>query len=43
MLGALMRNLHLVVLAYDRFLQLYERLETRLKRELYHIYGRRLG
>jgi hypothetical protein len=30
MLGALMGNSHPVVLAYGRFLQLYERLETRL-------------
>jgi hypothetical protein len=43
MMGALMGNLHPVVLAYGRFLQLYERLETRLESELDHAYGRRLG
>jgi hypothetical protein len=43
MLGSLMGNLHPVVLAYSRFLQLYERLETRLESELDHAYGRRLG
>jgi hypothetical protein len=43
MMGALMGNSHPVVLAYSRFLQLYERLETRLERELDHAYGRRLG
>jgi hypothetical protein len=38
-----MGNLHPVVLAYGRFLQLYERLETRLESDLDHAYGRRLG
>jgi hypothetical protein len=43
MMGGLMGNSHPVVLAYGRFLQLYERLETRLERDLDHTYGRRLG
>jgi hypothetical protein len=34
---------HPVVLAYGRFLSLYERLETRLESELDHAHGRRLG
>jgi hypothetical protein len=43
MFGALMGNSHPMVLAYSRFLQLYERLETRLESELDHAYGCRLG
>jgi hypothetical protein len=39
LLGALMGNLHLVVLAYGRFLHLYERLETCLESELNHTYN----
>jgi hypothetical protein len=42
-LGALMGNAHPVVLAYGRFLQLYERLETRFESELDHAYGHTLG
>jgi hypothetical protein len=40
---ALIGNSHPVVLAYGRFLRLYERHETRLESELGHAYGRRLG
>jgi hypothetical protein len=43
LLGALMRNLHPMVLAHGRFLHLYERLGIRLESELDHAYGRRLG
>jgi hypothetical protein len=43
MLGALIGKSHPVVLAYGRFLQLYERLETRLESELDPAYGCRLG
>jgi hypothetical protein len=38
-----MGNSHPVVLAYVRFLHLYERLETRLEIELDHAYGYHLG
>jgi hypothetical protein len=38
-----MGDSHPVVVAYSRFLRLYERLETRLERELDLAYGRRLG
>jgi hypothetical protein len=43
LLGALLGGSHPVVLAYGRFLQLYDRLETRLESELDHAHGQRLG
>jgi hypothetical protein len=43
MLWDLMGNAHPVVLAYGRFLRLYERLETRLESELDYAYARCLG
>jgi hypothetical protein len=41
-IGALMGNAHPVMLAYGRFLRLYERLETRLESELDYVCGPRL-
>jgi hypothetical protein len=43
LLGALMGNLHPVVLAYGHLLHLYERLETHLESELDHADGSLLG
>jgi hypothetical protein len=43
LLGALMGNSYPVVLAYGRFLHLYEQVETHLESKLDHAYGRRLG
>jgi hypothetical protein len=43
LLGALLGASHPVVLAYGRFLRLYDRLETRIESELDHAHGRRLG
>jgi hypothetical protein len=43
LLGALLGDAHLVLLAYGRFLRLYDRMETRLESELDHAYGCRLG
>jgi hypothetical protein len=43
LLGALLGNSLPVVVAYGRFLRLYELLETRLESELDHAYGHRLG
>jgi hypothetical protein len=43
LLGALLGDAHPILLAYGRFLRLYDRMETRLESELDHVYGRRLG
>jgi hypothetical protein len=43
LLGTLVGNNHPVILSYGRFLCVYERMQTRLERELDYVHGRRLG
>jgi hypothetical protein len=43
LLDALVGKNHSVILAYGRFLRMYERMQTRLESELDYAHGRRLG
>jgi hypothetical protein len=42
LMGALVGNSHPVILAYGRLFCMYERMQTRLERELDHAHGQRL-
>jgi hypothetical protein len=43
LMGATVGNIHLVILAYGRFLCMYDQMQTHLESESDHARGRRLG